>query len=262
MGLFIKASELLNKQPLAFSSFITKYDIQTFAIFELEDNYYHIIDSYGFDGESIATSSSTKDFWDGICYNLNEVYNFTCYNKTLNPILQFFSLNMKDIINTVSLYRYENYIFMLCNKDITEEMANDLPKINTKFTDIDTYSLDNKFISDSLCYKYEINFTEAIENFIFSLKNKDFVQNELKTSIYNELSNRFACSICKNCTKRITHSSIKVIFSLDQMIESDYIFDLVSLLRPVISDSAELINFNKLGIAHSINDIKKFFQVE
>lgn len=262
MGLYIKASDLLNKQPLAFSNFIIKHNIETFAIFKEEDNYYRIIDSYGFDGDSIASSVSTKDFWNGICDECNKVYNFTCYNKTLNPILQFFSLNMKEAINTVSLYKTEDFIFMLCNTDLTKEVINDLSKINTRFTDINTTLLDSKFINDSIFYKYEINFTEAIENFIYTLKNKDYPFENLKISIFNELSNRFSCNICKSCSKRINHSTIKVLFSLDQMNEEDYLFSLVSLLKPVLGDSSELISFNKIGIAHSINDIKKFFQVD
>ena len=262
MGLYSKASDLLNKQPLAFSNFITKYNIDTFAIFECEDNYYRIIDSFGFDGESIASSVSTKDFWDGICEQENKVYNFACYNKTLNPILQFFSLNMKEIINTVSLFKCEHRIYMLCNTDLTEQLVSDLPKINTRFTDINTISLDSKFINNSIFYKYEINFTEGIENFIYTLKNKDYPFQKLKVSIFNELSNRFSCNICKHSAKRINHSTIKVLFHMDQVKEADYIFSLVSLLRPVLNESAELINFKKIGIAHSIKDIKNFFQVE
>ena len=169
---------------------------------------------------------------------------------------------MKDVINTVSLYKTDKYIFMLCNQDITCEIKEDLSKINLAANDINTTLIDLKFENEKYFFKYEINFDEAIDNFILTKKDYSYNKVLLKNSLYNELTNRFSCQIAKNSTKKIGNKSIKVLYNTDQFSEQNYLLSLINLLKQVLDDSAELIIFTKIGIAHSTNDIKKFFQVD
>ena len=261
MGLLSKASEIDNHVSLAFSDFILKHNIKFFAIFRLRDNFYNIINSIGFDGKSIISSESSIDFWNGICENTEEIYNFTCYNKSLNPILQFFSFNMKDKINTVSLYKKENFIYMICNKEIDNLIISDLSNIDFSKTNISFEKINSSITSNTILNEIEVNLNEAVISYINSKHiNTTF---DYTNVILNEMYNRFTILISPLCTKRISDSKLRILINTNHKISIQHLYShIISIFTKVIGNSAELIDFNKLGEAESINDLNDFFQVE
>ena len=102
MGLLSKANLVDLNTRLAFSDFIINNNIKFFAIFEKLNQDYLIKNSLGFDGNSIFESISTVDFWNGICKENKSIYNFNSLEST-NPLLQFFSIKIKDDIKSVSV---------------------------------------------------------------------------------------------------------------------------------------------------------------
>ena len=105
MGLLSMASHLdeNQKQGLAFSDFVLKYNYKTCSLLEKKSNNYIITNSIGFDGESLIASYSTVDFWNGICQNSNSIINLSQSNNSHAPLLQLFSLNMKDYVKDFSV---------------------------------------------------------------------------------------------------------------------------------------------------------------
>lgn len=263
MGLLSKASSITNVNKLAFPNFIISHNISLFAVFDYDGSYYCISNSIGFDGTSLLSSQSTKDFWDGVCKHENEIYKFESDNKTLNPMLQFFSFELIDQIKKLSLYKSNNKIYMLCNKDFDNTIINDLDKIDYDSLKVDLDEINKTVTKDTKLMKYEINFEEAISNFI-SFKDKDVHDKDsLKLLLLKELINHFSCFMAPFSTISSKASSIKCLFSVDKSIESQHLIcHIVYNLRKVIGKSAEIISFDYSGEANSLAEIKSFLQAE
>lgn len=263
MGLLSKASEITTVNKLAFPNFIISHKIKTFAVFQLNNNYYSIVNSIGFDGTSLLSSLSTKDFWDGICPDNNKIYNLQSDNKSLNPMLQFFSFELIEQIKYVSLYKSDDKIFMLCNKDFDQSIISELNNIDYVSDYINLDELNKQISKDSKLIKSEIIFSEAINNFI-SLKGKDIENKEnAKSILLQELQNRFKCYLAPYSTKVLSDNTVKSLFNVDNSILDEHLIcHLVYNLRSVIGKSAEMLSFNMEGIADSIAEIKSYLQVE
>ena len=264
MGLLSKASFVsTSKSELAFSEFILKYNVKTFAVFLLEDNYYSIESSIGFDGSSLITSLSTKDFWDGVCAELNKEYNFSKTGNTPNPILQFFSFEIRDDIHSISIYRTEDKIFMLCNKEFNEELIEDMLSISPSLNSIDLDLFNKEITKDSKVFLYEIDLSEAIETYLAMKQKKTEHDILLKQSLYNEIINRFSCCFAKHAVKRLSENRIRILLNVDKSIHEEHLIcHIIFVLQDVIENAAELINFENKGIATSLIELKKFIQVE
>lgn len=268
MGLLSKANSFSADtksvaKELPFSSFITSHQIQTFAIFEITDNFYNITHSIGFDGMSLLSSKSTKDFWDGICVENNKIYTFESGNKSLNPMLQFFSFDLMEQIKTVSLYKITDKIYMLCNKDFNNKIIQDLDNLSFDLDSINLDEINKNVTKDSKLEKYEIDFTEAVSSFI-SLKGRDFDNKEIgRNIIYQELINRFECFLCPYGVRKTSLSSIKALFNIDKSVQNEHLIcHIVYYLRKVLNSTAEMVSFNNIGEGSSFADIKSFLQVE
>lgn len=264
MGLLSKASFISDDNvKFAFSEFVLKYNVKTFAVFVLNNGYYSIGNSIGFDGSSLITSLSTKDFWDGVCAKFNKTYSFSTTDKTLNPILQFFSFEIRDDINSISIYRTEDKIFMLCNKDFNNELIEDMLHIDSSIDYVNLNLFNKDITKDSKVFLYEIDFTEALETY-FAMKQKNEDKDDLlKKALYNELVNRFSCYFAKYGVKRISESSIRILLNVDKSIHEEHLIcHIVYTLQEVIEAASELINFENKGIATSLIELKDFIQAE
>ncbi len=132
MGLLSRASTLdenENKQGLAFSDFILKYSLKSSAMLEHNGMDYIITQSIDFDAYSIISSNSTCDFWNGICKENNKIYKFT--GTEISPLLQLFSLNMKEEIKEISIYRNSASNILLSFNEITKSAAEDFENISS-----------------------------------------------------------------------------------------------------------------------------------
>lgn len=263
MGLLSKASSITTVTKLAFSQFIISHKIHFFAVFQLTGNYYTIKNSIGFDGTSLLSSNSTKDFWNGICEYNKKIYSFNSEDKTINPMLQFFSFDLMDKIKSVSLYKIDNIIYMLCNKDFDDSIIIDLENIDYEANNINLTEINKAINSETRLLKYEINFSEAVSSFL-SVKAKECEnKDEVKAIILKELINRFSCFLCKYSTLKENENTIKVIFTTDKYILDEHLIcHVVYNLRKVLGTNAEMITFNSLGTIDTIAEIKSFLQVE
>ena len=268
MGLLSKASfisqDTLSDTKLAFSEFVFRYNIQTFAIFQLSNNYYSVENSIGFDGASLRSSVSTMDFWNGICPELSRAYTFPCNEVEPNPIIQFFSFQIRDDIKYISIYRTDRHIFLLCNKDFSGDIISDMQNIDAYCDNINLDKLNKTITKNSKILLYTINFEEAVNHYISERQGIRKNNNVFfRISLYNELVNRFSCVFSKYGTKRLSDNNINVFINVDKCIhENHIILHITFLLKNIIGRSAELINFEKVDIADSLVDIKDFLQVD
>ena len=124
MGLLSRASILDNTTiipGLAFSDFINKYSLKTCALLESNGADYIVSDSIGLDAYSIISATSTVDFWNGICREAGHLYVFSGEEKT--PLLQLFSINLKENLNTLCVYKNAAGKILLCEGTVSEEVT-------------------------------------------------------------------------------------------------------------------------------------------
>ncbi|MCR5187386.1 MAG: hypothetical protein K6C97_00515 [Treponema sp.] len=263
MGLLTKANLIDLNQRLAFSDFILKYKIKTFAIFTKKDNSFFVSNSLGLDGKSILESISTEDFWKGSCKNLNTVYNFNNSQKD-NPLLQFFSFKIIDDIKSVSVVRKEDSIFLLGNQEITNDILADYSNLDFNTPLLDITKLNHLINHNSIFYKLEIDFDEAIQTYIYTkLNNKEYAD-DFSLSLFNELSNRiiFAYNSPDTSVKAFDNK-IKSVFISNQPISKELLTNhLILNYTSVIDNAAEVINIEYCGMAETFNEIKDFLKVE
>lgn len=267
MGLLSIASHLddVPKPGLAFSDVILKHNFKNAALLEKTDNDYLISNSIGFDGDSIISACSTSDFWDGICHETGKLYKFSHNDNSVSPLLQLFSLNLKDNVKEISVCRNsQNKILLVCNSKITEEALKDFELADSSRHKCNTDTLNKFFKESSVLEMFQVNLCEAAESFILSAKvNSDF-SDSLQKAIYNEFYNRFiSCYNNKDASAYPEDGVINTVFIMDKAYSTELIFNhLVLNFREVLGSFADLAKINNLGKAHSYKEIADFLQAE
>lgn len=263
-GLLKKANLLTQEKGLAFSDFLKKYNDSVFAIFSKIDNFYFITNSIGFDGLSILSSYSTKDFWNGLIPNKNKIYNFDDDENSLNKLLQFFSFEMKDKISSISVYSTDTKIFMLCNIPLTNEFIHDISFINDD-NSFDISNINNSFVSEYEVNKYSIDYSEAVESYAMQkTENKPDLCEHLKNALFNEISNRLVLFFnSPNYSARVNETINNfIIFSKNKYEDNLLLNHIILNLKDVIEDCSQLITLSYCGKAETYSEIQEFFKVE
>ncbi len=267
MGLLSMASHLDNipKQGLAFSDFILKYNFKICALLEKSDNNFFVTQSIGFDGDSIREAFSTSDFWQGICPQVNKLYNLSQKDKSNAPLLQLFSLNLQDLAKELCIYPIsEKKILIVFNSQISDQAIKDSALIDSQKHKCDIASLNTFFKESSVLEMFQINLIEAVDSFAFASKlqkeNKAFI----KEAIYNELYNRFICIYNnKDATASFENGIINTVFIMDRAYSTELIINhLILNFREVLGSYADLAKINNLGKAKTFKDIADFLQAD
>lgn len=260
MGLLSKANLLEQNKRLAFSYLINKYDLKQFAIFSKNNEDYLIINSLGFDGISIINSTSTSDFWNGLCKEEENIYFFE--KEAITPLLQFFSFNIKDEIQNISIIKIDGYILMICNNQIKNEFISDFKKISFTENNNNISTLNQFITKESLLYKISMDFEEAIETYLVTKSKNNEYTEILKKSLATELMNRvFFYYNDENASVRISDYSLNTVFICKNTTSEDLLLNHIILnFKEVLDSSAELINLNFNGSAESFQDIIDFLQ--
>ena len=266
MGLLSRASTLDEteiKQGLAFSDFILNYSLKSSAMLESNDMYYIITQIIDFDADSIISSKSTCDFWDGICKENQKIYKFS--GNEISPLLQLFSSNMKDEIKEVYVYRNSASKILLSLCEITVSAADDFENITSDAHSVNIFSLNPQIKENSAVIKLMIDFSEAIESFLQSeIKSDDSLFEKAQMSIFNEIYNRFICFYnFPDATVKAGKYLLKTVFITGkaysvELITNHFIFN----LRKLLGNNAELIRVDYCGAATSCEQIQNFLQAE
>lgn len=256
-----KPSEL--NSAVSFSEFICNNEIRTCALFEFINNKFYITNSIGFDANSIISSVSTKDFWDGLCKE-NSVKEFSKKDNSISPLLQFFSFNMTEKLENINVLKLENRILILCNKKIDQTISNQFALINKNFSEPESSKLNSKINSKTKCINCTINFDEALDSFITTnIKEKSEIQ-VFKESLFNELANRIIGYTDINAVKVFSKNEVKklkAIFLAKQNTQFQLLMThLIINLREVIGDCAELLEISSEENCETFLQLKKFLQ--
>ncbi len=267
MGLLSIASHLDDnpKQGLAFSDFILKYNFKICALLEKTDNDFFISQSIGFDGKSICEAVSTSDFWKGICPLNNRLYHLSIKDKSIAPLLQLFSQNLKDNAREISIYRIsENQIFLLVNTPFSEEAQKESSSLDSQRHKCDINSLNKFFKESSVLERFQINLSEAIDSFLFIAKIKGKNKSIIQDAIFNEFYNRFICIYNnKDATACSENGILNTVFIMDKAYSTELIINhLILNFREVLANYADLAKINNLGKAKTFKDIADFLQAD
>ena len=265
MGLLSRASTLDKKekiQGLAFSDFIIKHSLKICALLEKKESDYFVKNSIGFDGNSIISAISTADFWNGICPVSKKIYSFTNQDE-INPLLQLFSLNIKDNIKNLYIYKNAKSQILLSTEIITNKIADDIELLDNSFH-ICTISNLNSLIQDnSVVLKFNIDYSEAVESFITAkmksdIKNKSYIQ----SALLNEIYNRFICYYnSPDSTVLSGINTLKTVIITDKTYSIELIANhLILNIKDLLEHYAELIIIDFSGTAESCAETQAFLQ--
>lgn len=263
MGLLSKASEI--KEPiytLAFNKFLISHQIKTFAVFELINDTYIITNSIGFDYESIYSSSSTKDFWSSVCKKDEEVYSFSKENTNDNPLLQFFSYNIVDSVNNISVIKINNSIYMICNKSFDKDIINDIKLLDYDKIYLDCDCLNKKINNNCKTVNCSIDLSSSF-NLIKNANDSNINNDILLKSLFNEMINRFSCFYCKGVTNKKNTYTINIVLVLYSNLKQIQLENhILYLIEKIIGDYSKEVKFNSFNENKTITDINEFLQVD
>ena len=192
VGLLKKSLLAGENHGLDFFEFADKYNLEICAILKSQDGIFKIINSLGFDGESICLSHSTQDFWYGTLEETNKLYSFDSSDKTL-PFLQFFSDKLKEKITSIQLLITKaSSVFIICNSKLKESLAllNDFNTVEN--TEIDFEKASASLNPLNFNNSFVLDFSEALESFILSnSKNEVVFTKAIIDQIYYDLCKNF-----------------------------------------------------------------------
>ena len=266
MGLLSRASNLDETQiipGLAFSDFTFKYSLKACVMLEQKDTEYCIKQSIGFDALSIISSISTVDFWKGICPVSKQIYKFT--GAEISPLLQLFSINLKDEVKEIYIYKNNESKILLSLTAISEEAADAFEGINNEIHKVDVTALNPQIKESSSVLKFMLELSEAIESFLTSeLKSNKVYFDLIEESILNEIYNRFVCFYnTPDSSVKSKNNIIKTVFITGKAYSVELIINhLIINLKEVLGDYAELISVNYCGSADSFELIQNFLRAE
>ena len=266
MGLLSRASTLdtpVTNQGLAFSDFINKHSIKLCALLEQKNSYYCVSNSIGFDCESIICADSTVDFWNGICSNSNKIYTFTGTDK--NPLLQLFSINLKEKLQELSVYKNISNQILLCEGILSDKAAQDFNKISNSEHTNEYNNINPLLKENTVVLLYKIDIEKAVKAFYNSQStNTKHNFESFNKAIINEVYNRFAC-LYNNSDTTIKDSdhSIKTVIITDKAYSVELITQHIKLnLQEVFDSYASEVQISFSGKATSCDAIKDYLQAE
>ena len=190
VGLMKKVLTVSQNDKLDFFEFIRKYNLSLCALLKPSDGFYSIYKSFGFDGKSICLSYSTQDFWNGTITQKNNLYTYKAESSQILPFYQFFSKQLKDTIELLHLYKFDDDSIVVCSTartfTIPETFIFDLQNIyfeNDSFAD---------FKRPEQSFNYNIDLSEALESFVLSnSKTNGLIIEAISNQIYFNLFQYF-----------------------------------------------------------------------
>lgn len=266
MGLLSRASTLDNAVTLpglAFSDFINKHSLKICAVLEQKDSNYCVADSIGFDAFSIATATSTVDFWAGICREGGKIFSYSGDEKA--PLLQLFSFNQKDSFQEFSVYKNHNNKILLSSGQLSDEAVKDFENISDKDHQNNILSLNPLLQKGSEVLLLKLDILDAAKNFYESEYNNQLLNFEcFLKGLLNEIYNRFACRYnISDTTIKVNAHSIKTVIFTDKAYSVELIKNhLINNLKDILDNYAAQIQIDYSGTADSCDKIESFLQAE
>lgn len=265
MGLLSRANtldELKSNPGMAFSDFINKHSLKISALLEKNNSNYYVTNSLGLDAESIISATSTADFWEGICKNSGQIYNFKDEEK--RQLLQLFSFNLKDNLQELSVYKNKASQILICSGKLTVEAAKDFEIISSNQHQNNYLNLNSLIKENSVILLLKIDFSEAIKGYYISNKDKISDLDLFSKSLMNELYNRFSCRYnISDTTIQSNQFTIKTVIITNKEYSVELITHHIILnLKEVLNDNADFTQICFSGTADSCEKIKSFLQVE
>jgi len=251
MGLLSKASSLDFSTKLAFTDFIKTHKIKACAVYEIKNDYFYISNSIGFDSFSILASKSTKDFWTGICPEINKKYFFQKESENYSSLLQFFSFTMQETLESIVVYRTEDKLFVLLNQELYQEIITDFTQID--FSYVPVFNISELNLNSLTAYKYEISINQAVDSY----------EEEFQPSLINEISNRILCNYSANTAVIVSSNKIHLFYLTEEDFDDRTFPQHLKLnLSEAIDNNSNKISVIFNGSTSDINEIELFMKAE
>jgi len=265
MGLLEKSLKLSAQGVLSFFDFTQKYSLSYSAILTKKNNSFIITDSYGFDGDTILSSVSTQDFWDGTIAQKNKFYIFDEPN-ILRPFMQLLSDNLINKIKLICIYYTDDKILLIMDENSRPDFANDkliedfnlIVNEGSKTPAILNFTKNN----DDFISLFRLSAEKSVEAYINkNLKNqefKDVITQSINDAIYNKLRMHFSRP---DYIFRYNKCSFNLVIVSKTQIPYDLIKKhLEQSLKEIISFYSESIDLSDYGHAGSYHELIEFIQ--
>lgn len=266
MGLLSRASTLDNAaahHTLVFSDFINKYSLKICAILEQKDTDYYVSDSIGFDALSIASATSTVDFWAGICSEAGKIFSYS--GNEIAPLLQLFSFNQKENIHELHIYKNQAKQILLSSEKLSDEAVKDFENISDKPHQNNIQSLNPLLKEGTVVLLLQLDILDAAKNYYEKeYKNQHLSFDSFLIALSNEIYNRFACFYnISDITIKTSSHIIKTVIFTDKAYSIELIKNhFISNLKEILDDYASQIKIDYTGTADSCDKIEAFLQAE
>lgn len=252
------APEVFHQNKLfAFSDFINKYKIQTFAILESIGNCFTVKDSLGLDGNTIAKFAVTFEDFNTIFKNHQ---NIATVNKNDFDFIAKSFGSMQDLCEKLSFCKISNNYIMLCDCEISEPMLDDFQRIdNTSKLDYD-YIYQSFLENENSCV-VKIDFGEAIETFVCTNASKQLSKRFVLNSIYAEICNRFLFWYSSPLfCRQSSDYSLKLFLPAQMDLPEELLLThIIYNLKDILDNCAEIINI-EISKINQKEDIQIFFE--
>lgn len=199
-GLLAKTEKLMGAGKITFSAFIKANGLSRCAIFSPADKTYVVTHSFGLDINSLFSSKSTKDFWEGITVEEDTWYDFYSLDHSVNVLLQLFSDNLKDLTSEINVCKCNGKILLVIKeKDERLEMDNILESFRTLVFDPEVYVPDFKEITNPVKNTYKLDFSAffKLSSITMTLTEKTFVY--IRQNMKNEIVHWISSAFPENC---------------------------------------------------------------
>ena len=265
MGLLEKSLRLSQQGALSFFEFSKKYNLNCSAILSKFQNNFIITNSVGIDGDSILSSVSTQDFWDGTVSQKNKLYTFDEANL-MRPFLQLFSDNLVHKIKSISIYYTDEKILIVLgedadNKDFGDSLISDFNLLVNE-TSKTPAILNFTKGSDEFIRLFRLSLEKNVEAYINKKvqvnEHKAILTSAINQAIYNKLKTHFSAPdyIFKYNTcsfNLVTVSKTNIPYELMKK-------HLEVSLKEMLSFYAETLDLSDYGQANSYQELIEFIQ--
>lgn len=267
IGLLQKTLQLSANQK---KSNIFSQNILFYALFQKKENHFYITNSFGLDYQSIFSSPSTVDFWEGSIKQRNNWNYFTQKDNTITQFYQFFSKNLKDKINEIAIFfNSDEKILMLGSESQIKIQSLSYAREVTDYFLKDKITDSNKdfafpALEDSNIYKLKIDAEACVEK-IISANLPDQEQSQFfYNSIYKEIFNRLNAFFTKPNTfiQKDKANGLAILFSKSEIKEEIIHKHLIYALKDFAEDFSQYINLTFFEKAETKAEILNFLQAE
>lgn len=271
-GLLARANKSKSISLSSFQDWAKANRFDHCGIFEIVHGMMIITHAFGMDAATIASSVSSKDFWDGTVSEFEQPVNYSKNDQDFYNFLQFFSFDLKNSIYHISFYKFvlngNPAIFMAYNTEDDKIIELDSSIKNTIVTKKSECLLESKKeiqknLNINSARFFSINISEYVNSSIKSIQLPEkTIYDAVTEAVYEEIYDLLKRAFAKpNLIYTENFSRFNLSLFINSEIEDDILQShtnlLLSSILPNLPSEIALTNCGQSQDADKIIDFLK-----